>query len=156
MKTLVVSYSRTGTTKKVAQWLSLEIGAEYEEIIDRKKRSGIFGFFGAGFDAILKKKTVIDPSEKDPADFDLVLVGTPIWGGLMAPAIRIYLAENRSKFKKVGFFATGGEIPKAPVWVDMEKVAGQAPIATWAAPAKTVQSGEYVASLKNFVVKLHE
>ncbi len=156
MKKLVVFYSRTGTTKKVAQRLSLEIGAECEEINDRKKRAGLFGFFSAGFDAIRRKKTVIDPAEKAPDDYDLVLVGTPIWAGAMTPAVRTYLADNRGKIKKIVFFATGGEIPKDQVWADMETVVGQAPLAAWAAVAKTVQSGEYVVRLKDFAAKLHE
>lgn len=156
MKKLVVFYSRTGTTKKVAQRLSLEIGAECEEIYDRKKRAGLFGFLGAGFDAIRRKKTVIDPAEKDPADYDLVLVGTPIWAGAMTPAVRTYLADNRGKIKKAGFFATGGEIPKDEVWADMETVVGQAPLATWAAATNMVQSGKYVVRLKDFAAKLHE
>ncbi|MBE3088681.1 MAG: flavodoxin family protein, partial [Actinobacteria bacterium] len=41
---LVVYYSRTGTTRKVAEYITKQLGADMEEIIDMKKRSGIWGF----------------------------------------------------------------------------------------------------------------
>lgn len=156
MKTLIVYYSRTGTTKNVAQRLSQEIGAESEEIIDLKKRGGFFGWLGAGGDAMRKKLAKIEALDKDPADYDLVVVGTPIWAGLMAPAARTYLAENRGKIKKIAFLATMGGSNLIKAWADMQTVCGQAPVATLAVPAKQVSGGEYITSLKDFAAKLYE
>ncbi len=156
MKILVTFYSRTGTTRKVAQRLSQELGADSEEIIDLKKRAGLGGFFSSGFDAVRKNKASIDSLENDPVEYDLVVVGTPIWAGQIAPAIRTYLTANRSKIKKVAFFSTGSEADHEKTWPDMREACGQAPVATLALSAKSVVSGEYFSRLKDFVAKLHE
>ena len=156
MKILIAFYSRTGTTKKAAQRLSREIGAGCEEINDLKKRAGFGGFLSAGFDALRKKQTAIDQLDNDPADYDLIVIGTPIWAGMMTPAVRTYLADNRSKIKKVAFFATDGEADHEKTWADMREMCGQAPMATLALPSKSVVSGEYVTRLKDFAAKLHE
>jgi len=48
MKALVVFYSRTGTTKQVAEALAQSLNCDSEELIDTKKRSGPLGFLSAG------------------------------------------------------------------------------------------------------------
>lgn len=156
MKTLIVYYSHSGTTKKVAQRLSQEIGAEGEEIIDLKKRVGWWSFPVAGFDAILKRKTGIKPPEKNPADYELVIVGTPIWAGQMTPAVRTFLTANRSKIKRVAFLATDGGADHAAVWADMSAVVGKKPVAVISIPGREVAAGEYMDKLKDFVSRLHE
>ena len=85
MKALVVYYSRSGVTRKVAQALAAALGAEIEEIVDTKDRSGAGGWLKAGADASLKRLTAIQPMTKDPAGYDLVVIGTPVWGWTMTP-----------------------------------------------------------------------
>ena len=41
MKTLVACYSRTGTTKAVGMAIAKELGADFDEIVDLKRRSGL-------------------------------------------------------------------------------------------------------------------
>ena len=94
MKTLVVYYSRTGTTKKVAETISSMIESDIERIIDTKKRAGPFGGLAAAKDAILKRLTKIEATKNDPSDYDLVIIGTPIWVGAMSAPIRSYITQN--------------------------------------------------------------
>ncbi len=113
MKSLVVFYSRTGNARFVAQTIASQIGADTEEVIDLKKRGGVFGFLSGGFDARRGKETEIAPTTKSPADYDLIIVGTPIWGGRPTPAITTYLKKNDLSGKKVAlFFAQGGKNPQ--------------------------------------------
>jgi len=106
MKTLVVFYSRTGNTKKLAEFIAKELKADVDEICDEKdRRRKIVGWCIAGKDAMKKNLTKIK-YKKNPREYDLVVLGTPIWVGTMTPAIRTYLKEN--KLKKVGFFCTCG------------------------------------------------
>jgi len=105
MKILVAYYTRDGHTRQVAQRIAESFGADLDEVVDTKKRNSILGFLIAGYDATRGKTTEI-LFEKDPADYDLVIVGTPIWNGRVTPAIRTYLLTNREKIKKAAFFAT--------------------------------------------------
>ena len=113
MKSLIVYYSRTGNARYVAQTISSQIGAEIEEVIDLKKRGGVLGFLSGGKDARNGKETEISPSTKSPADYDLIVVGTPIWAGKPTPAIVTYLKKNDLSGKKVAvFFTQGGKKPQ--------------------------------------------
>lgn len=113
MKSLVVYYSRTGNARFVAQTIAAEVGADVEEVIDLKKRSGVFGFLTGGSDARRGKKTEIGAVTKSPADYDLIVVGTPVWAGRPVPAITSYLKKNDLSGKKTAIFLTqGGKKPQ--------------------------------------------
>jgi flavodoxin len=113
LKSLIVYYSRSGNARFVAQTIAAEIGADIEEVIDLKKRSGVLGFFSGGFDARRGKETKIAPTTKLPAGYDLIIVGTPVWAGRPTPAITTYLKKNDLSGKKVAiFFAQGGKKPQ--------------------------------------------
>ncbi len=113
MKSLVVYYTRNGNTRFVAETIAAEIGADVEEVVDLKKRSGILGYLSGGRDARQGKETEIAPTKKSPADYDLIIFGSPIWAGRPAPAITTYLKKNDLSGKKVAvFFSQGGKKPQ--------------------------------------------
>jgi len=72
MKALVVYYSRTNSTKKIAESVAKCLKADIDEIIDKKSRSGPIGFLTGGRDAMQKKETAIE-FEKSPEKYDLVI-----------------------------------------------------------------------------------
>ena len=110
MKSLIVYYTRTGNSRYVAETIASQLGADIEEVIDLKKRSGILGWLSGGKDAKQGKETEIAPTQKNPADYDLIVIGTPIWAGKPTPAINTYLKKNDLSGKKVTvFFSKGGK-----------------------------------------------
>lgn len=114
MKSLVVYYTRTGNARFVAETIAAEIGADVEEVIDLKKRTGALGYLSGGSDARRGKETEISPTKKLPSEYDLVIVGTPVWAGRPAPAILTYLKKHDFADKKVAvFFTQGGKKPQA-------------------------------------------
>ncbi|MEM3432819.1 MAG: hypothetical protein QXP27_01440, partial [Candidatus Methanomethyliaceae archaeon] len=106
MKKLVVFYSRTGTTSLVAQKIAEKINGDLEEIKDAKNRAGIIGFLRSGYEGARRKLTIIAETKYDPAQYDLIVIGTPVWAGNMSSPIRTYIVKNREKFNKVAFFCT--------------------------------------------------
>lgn len=125
---LVVFHSRSGTTRRIARAIADSLDADVEEIIDLKNRTGLFGYLGAGRDAMRRSRTPIGEPAKDPADYDLVIVGSPVWVGRMSSPVRSYLDRYRGKFKAAGFFCTcGGKNNDAALFADMAEVAGCTP-----------------------------
>ncbi len=106
MKSLIVYYSRSGNTRFVAEKISREIGGDIEEIIDIKRRKGPLGFVIGGFDATRGRVTKIAEIKKSPRDYDLIVVGTPMWNKRITPAVRTYLKNNNFSGKKVALFST--------------------------------------------------
>ena len=113
MKNLVVYYTRTGNTKFAAETIAAEIGADIEEVIDLKKRQGRLAFLPAGRDAMQGKETEIAPTNRNPADYDLIVIATPVWAGSPTPAIRTYLNKNDLSWKKVALSFSNVDLRKA-------------------------------------------
>ena len=107
MKILVAYYSKGGNTRRVAEEISKELCCDIDEIRDRKNRTGIWGNFIALRDAFRKFMTDIE-FKIDPVDYDLVIVGTPIWSFNVSPAVRTYFTKNIENFSNVAFFSTSG------------------------------------------------
>ena len=129
MRILIVYYSKTGNTEKVAQTLAREIGADLEKIIDQKKRNGFIGYFTGGRDAIKKRLTEIAPLSKKTLEYDLIVMGMPVWGWNLVPAIRTYLAQNNKQIKKYAFFVTSGDTDAQKLAGHFAEAAGQEAVA---------------------------
>ena len=115
MKSLVVYYTRTGNAKFVAETIAAELGSDTEEIVDRKKRAGALGWVSAGKDSTQEKETQITPTKLSPSNYDLIVIGTPIWAWRPTPAIRTYLKQNDLSGKKIALFFTMDNAPKQAV-----------------------------------------
>lgn len=139
MRVLVVYYSRTGNTKKVAEVISKTLKADLDEVVDLKNRRWLAGWIGGGRAAATKKLTEIK-FKKDPSKYDLVVIGTPVWAGNMVPAVRTYLTKH--KLRKVAFFATfGGREDKT--FEEMEKISSK-PVAVYGVKGKKEKERDIV------------
>lgn len=147
MKKLVLSYSRTGTTKKIAQEIAKKMNADLDEIIDLKNRSGFLNWFIAGKDGMKGNLTNIRYN-KDPKKYDLIVIGTPIWVN-MVPAVRTYLIKNKDKIKKIAFFSTRGGEKIGKTFEEMEKLSKK-PIAVFSLRTQEVKDGLYENKLNEF------
>ncbi|MDQ1280660.1 MAG: hypothetical protein QG670_1923 [Thermoproteota archaeon] len=85
---LVIYYSRTGNTKFIGEKIAHELGADIEEVIDKKNRNGPIGWLSAGKDALSHSKTEIAESNKIQSEYDLIVIETPIRLTIQMPAIR--------------------------------------------------------------------
>lgn len=154
MDKLLVYYSKSGATRKVAEEIASATGAIIEEIIDKRSRSGFFGFITAGKDAASKKLTEIQKIENNPSKFSMVIIGTPVWAGNMAPAIRTYISENDLSRKKVALFCVSGGQNPGPVFSDMKSLIKGNVLAEEHFQSKDVKSGSYAERARGFASKL--
>ncbi|MCL2156610.1 MAG: flavodoxin [Methanobrevibacter sp.] len=130
MNTLIVYYSRTKNTQNVAKNLKEKLHADIEEIIDTKNRSGVIGWISSCIDAIRKVPVKIKPIEKDPAIYDTVIIGTPVWASTMANPVLTYITENKEKFKDVAFFCTCRHGGYEETFANMKEIIAKKPLET--------------------------
>lgn len=104
MRYLVLYFSLTGNTERAAKMIAQRLGADLEQVHDIKKRSGPWGFFTSGMDSVLKRKTKIRAIQNDIKNYDVLIVGSPVWAGHMAPAVRAILSEHKPM--KAALFVT--------------------------------------------------
>ena len=150
MKILVIYYSRTGTTRKIAEKLSADLSADIEEIIDTKDRSGAMGYIFSGRDSMKKRLTEIKPLEKNLSEYDLILIGTPIWAWTVSVPVRTFLEKYKDNLKRVAFFCTMGGSGDKKAFSEMEKISGKKPTAVLALTTKEVVQNNFAEKLGEF------
>jgi len=151
MKTLVVVYSKTGNTLSVAKRIAGKLEADLEVIEDKADRRGILGFLRSGYEALSKKVPPIAEPKHDPGDYELVIIGTPIWAGRMSSPVRAYLLRFRGRFGQVAFFATSAGGGHGKALAEMAEVAAAKPLATVEITSGRVGKGEEAEVLRAFL-----
>ncbi len=154
MKAIVLFYSRTAVTKKAGMKIAKALGADVEEITDKLRRKGAIGYIRCGREAMAKTLPKINKIKKDLSKYDIVIIGTPIWGWKMSSPIRTFITDNKDKMKDVAFFCTQGRDGHEKTFKEMEEIIGKKPMATIEVLTKEVAKGEYSDKIKSFVSKL--
>lgn len=127
---LVIDYSRSGNTHKVAQAIASACGADLEQIRDAKPRHGLWGWIRSGREAMRAIPGEIRPPRRDPADYDLVVLGSPVWAGHVSSPMRAYLGHRSGRLAQVALFVTEGGSGGPKAIAEMSALAGQQPVAT--------------------------
>ncbi len=153
-RVLVVYFSRSGNTHRVAEALATKLQAEIEEVTEPNDRSALTGYFGAILDVLFKRPAAILPARHDPATFDLVVIGTPVWASSVSTPIRAYLAAFKDRLPAVGFFLTLGGSGAKRTFAQMQALSGKPPLATCALTEREVKAGTIDARLSEFAGKL--
>jgi hypothetical protein len=153
MKSLVVYYSRTGYTRRVAESLARRLNADLEPI-DAAPRPGVLGYLRCSLESLLKLQTAIRAPRHDPAAYGLVLVGGPVWFWGLSSPVRTWLQMRRRRLPQVAFFCTMGGSGAQHVFDTMAAVAGKRPLATLALTDRDIdEHGQ--RWLEAFVQALH-
>jgi len=110
MNTIIVYYSLEGNTEFAAHEIAVVLEAATFKIEPVKAYSAINGakYFWGGKDVLLGVRPQLKPYQFQADDYDIIIIGTPIWAGGCAPPINTFLAQNNLKGKKIGLFATSG------------------------------------------------
>jgi flavodoxin len=106
MKPLVIYYSLTGNTRFIAENIALEAGADVLEIRTAKPikmRIILWNIIGA-LQVITRFMPRLRFFDRNPYSYDLIIIGTPVWAGNYAPAIRTLLHKIDLSNKKVAIF----------------------------------------------------
>jgi len=155
-KTLVVFYSRSGTTRRIAQALSGALKCDLEEITEPRPRAGFFGYIRSLLEARWKHPSVIAPKEHDVSSYDLVVIGTPVWAWSLSSPVRAYLTATASQLPEVAFFCTLGGSGSDSAFAQMTAVVGKKPRAVCAITQREALSGSHVERLTAFERALTE
>jgi len=156
MKILVTIYSKTGNTRRVGMEIAKSLKADVDEIVDLENRKGIIGWLKSGRDEMKGYQTEIK-TNKNPDDYDLVIIGTPVWACGSTPAARTYITKFKDKLRKVAVFSTSGDTaPEKPKLV-LEKILGKN-ISTYTGwtTAEIKNKNIYQEKMKDFIEELKD
>jgi hypothetical protein len=100
--------------------------------------------------------TSIDEPKKNPAEYDLLMIGTPVWRGSVSIPIKTYCTKMKDRVGKVAFFLTQ-DGDESQAFEEMKAILGREPISSLALNRKKeVESGTYVTKLNAFIGKIQE
>ncbi|MEF8835433.1 MAG: flavodoxin [Candidatus Thermoplasmatota archaeon] len=114
MKTLLVYYSQTGNTEKVAKMLAKKLE---NEGIDLKtvfiERSRERSYEENVEDAKKEARAEIEPVIKNLSEFEILFIGTPVWCGKPATPVNAFMekCERLDGTKIIPFLTHGGGGP---------------------------------------------
>lgn len=124
MKTLVVYYSQSGNTEKIAKKVAEATGADIELIETVKPYTGNYQEIVSDAQDEVEKddQRPIKPLKHEVKDYDRIIVGTPTWWYKMASPVLTFLSTNDFNGKVVVPFMTNAGWP-GTVIKDMTRVA---------------------------------
>lgn len=108
MKTLFISYSFEGNCRALASHMAKAVGGETAELVpvaDPVPHGKVMKYLVGVPAAVLRKTVALRPFPVDPASYDLVFVGGPVWALHMTPAVRTFLNERDWSGAKLALFA---------------------------------------------------
>ncbi|MCL1828711.1 MAG: hypothetical protein FWG32_04355 [Oscillospiraceae bacterium] len=124
MKTLVVYYSKTGTTKKVAL-----------SVIDSKK---------CDFDELqYDEGTKTIKNSRDPSDYEHIIILSPVWAFSLAEPIKSYIGRYKSDIKEYDLIVTCGLLGLRGCVKNCLSAIGKAPGTALKFRANHVKRGDY-------------
>lgn len=92
MEAIIVYYSYSGNTKKVADILAEYLRQKYAvRILRLEPRDESDSFFIQAARALFRRKAIIPAVDFDLSDYDLICLGSPVWAFAPAPAMNTYL-----------------------------------------------------------------
>lgn len=152
--TLLAYYSMSGNTRRIADELGKATGADIEEIGEPKPRQGIGGAIRALVDGITRRTPPIRVVRHDPAEYDLVIIGGPVWAGRLAAPVRTYAKRYGSHAPHVAFFCTGSGSDADAAFTDLQTLCQRAPEATLAVDAEHLPEIEHQSELSRFTEQI--
>ncbi len=129
-KMLVAYYSWScGNTEKIAEQLADACDADLERIETVEPYPESYeATVQQGQDEVNEGfEPQIEPLEHDPADYDVIAVGTPTWWYTMAPAVKTFMRDIDWAGKTIVAFQTNGGWPGKTIRDIEEAAAGATP-----------------------------
>lgn len=155
-RALVVFYSRTGTTRRVASDLASLLSCEVIELFDVQDRAGITGYLRSLRDVLFPRRTSYGPPLDALTDYDLVVIGTPVWAGSPSAPIRSFLLDHAAELRQIAFFGTCGGRGLERTFRKMREIVGRAPIATLGFTREALKAPKSREMLTTFVSEIEQ
>ncbi len=147
---LVVVYSYTGTSRRVAQLLCSQQNWHMAEIVEVRPRRGAFGTLRCVLDSALRRTPGIRYDGPPPKDFDAVVLVSPIWAQRLAGPMRSFIAKKRGQLPDVAVVSVMGGTGAPDAISEIAQKIGRAPILSTSLSMHEVDDGSFAARLQAF------
>jgi menaquinone-dependent protoporphyrinogen IX oxidase len=154
MRTLIIFYSRTGNTKKAADALAARMGADLAEIRCDRYRTGFLSYLTAGLDSLTGRLPAITLPPQSASDYDLVVIGGPLWTHHLASPILTFLRTDIHLPPKVALLVTRDVAPPESAFAEMQALLRNPAVAKLALTSGGIKRGTIGDEVQGFADKL--
>lgn len=154
---LIVYFSRTGTTGRLADLLASLLHATVVRIRESKGpkvRLGVHGYVRSLVDVLRRRSARLLPDAQDLGEYDVVVVGTPVWASRVSTPVSTWLVANQHQLRHVAFFCSLGGRGSESAFAQMQADSGKSPIATCAVTTRDLNRGDDYVRLEAFARKI--
>lgn len=149
-KVLVVVYSYTGTSRRVAELLRSQQGWETAEIAEVRPRSGVIGNLHCLLDSIFRRCPEIRYDGPLPRSFDAVVLVSPIWGLQLAGPMRSFVTRRRDHLPDIAVVSVMGGQGAPNAVEEIGRIVGRTPVADIALTMREIDDGSCAGRLQAF------
>lgn len=153
--TLVVYFSRSGVTERLASQLASRLGADLEVIRTNESYTGVRGYLKGVWQSLLRRMPAVSRGT-DPAGYTNVIVCSPIWVGHLSAPMHSYLARFGAGIGPLAaIWVSGGGAAYKNVATEIERLTGHALLASSSFGEREVGTPAANAKLEALVQTLH-
>jgi len=149
-RTLIVVYSNTGTSRRLAALLSSQLGWPVGDIVEARSRAGTGGMLRCVADSLLRRRPAIAYQGPDPAGFDAVVLVAPIWVGQLAGPMRSFVTERRQTLPRAAVISVMGGKGGENAFAEVGHLLGKPPLLAAAFSAREIDDGSAAGRLQAF------
>jgi hypothetical protein len=132
------------------------LNADLEAIETAHLGHGFWAWLMRGFAALRGTTPTIVEPRHPAADYDLVVLATPVWAGHVSSPMRTYARSQHGQFKAVAHLLTLGGSGAANAYVDLQHECKKAPIARCAITDHDRKSHVDEKKLTEFAEKIRD
>lgn len=155
-KILLVFYSATGHTRAIADEITAELGATIVQINCPSLDQGGFLTLRRLWSALTRSRPDIKLSRSEVVEeFDLVLIGGPVWAAKLATPVSHYIEQVARKLPAaVGVFISAGSSATSGALKQWIAGVGKQPVATLSVCDDDRVTGYHIALIQEYVEAL--
>ncbi len=147
---LVVTYSLSGTSQRLAQRLCDLNGWELAQVVESRPRGGASCTWRCVLDSLLRRRPAITYAGPPPERFDAVVLVSPIWAERLSGPMRSFVTQYAPRFKRVAVISVMASRGAPNAVAEIGRIVRQSPLLDTAFLTREVDDGSCVARLESF------
>lgn len=150
-KVMVAYFSRSAVTGQLASRLAAKLGADLETVRPLTRYMGRSGFLKGVLHSLFRRAPPVDCG-RDPTDYSVVIIGSPVWAGRLSAPMRSYLIRFRGRIGPVAaFWVSGSGLAYKRVRAEIEQLTGHALLTAASFSEDEVRSAAADAKVESMV-----
>jgi hypothetical protein len=149
-KTLVITYSYTGTGRRLAKLLCAQQDWPAGDVLELRARAGAWGTVRCILDSVLSRHPSVRYVGPPLKEFDSVVLIAPVWLGRLAGPMRSFVANYSDSLPDLAVISVMGSNDTPSTAAEVARLAQRTPLLATAFNTREVDDGSCAARLRAF------